>query len=94
MVISPFLFFIECLEKEGGTDRIKLFYSVRTQKDYIELDYIKNVISEDNLFLYCTRENVDYAKNGRIRIEKVLEKVKEKEKTDFYICGSKEFVEN
>ena len=58
----------------------------------IELDYIKNVISEDNLFLYCTGENVDYAKNERIKIEEVLKNVKDKEKADFYICGSNEFI--
>ena len=90
--ISPFLSFIECLEREGRIDRIKLFYSVRTQKDYIELDYIKNTISKDNLFLYCTGENVDYAKNERIKIEEILENVKDKEKADFYICGSNEFI--
>ena len=90
--ISPFLSFIECLEREGRIDRIKLFYSVRTQKDYIELDYIKNTISQDNLFLYCTGENVDYAKNERIKIEEILENVKDKEKADFYICGSNEFI--
>ena len=89
--ISPFLSFIECLEREGGIDRIKLFYSVRTQKDYIKLNYIKNAINKDNLFLYCTGENVDYAKNGRIKIEEILENVKDKEKADFYICGSNEF---
>lgn len=90
--ISPFLSFIECLEREGGIDRIKLFYSVRTQKDYIKLNYIKNAINKDNLFLYCTGENVDYAKNGRIKIEEILENVKDKEKADFYICGSNEFI--
>ena len=90
--ISPFLSFIECLEREEGIDRIKLFYSVRTQKDYIKLNYIKNAINKDNLFLYCTGENVDYAKNGRIKIEEILENVKDKEKADFYICGSNEFI--
>ncbi len=90
--ISPFLSFIECLEKEGGLDRIKLFYSVRTQRDYIELDYIKNTINKNNLFLYCTGEKVDYAKKGRIEIEEILKTVKNKEKADFYICGSNEFI--
>ena len=90
--ISPFLSFIECLEREGGIDRIKLFYSVRTQKDYIELDYIKNTISKDNLFLYCTGEKVGYAKNERIKIEEILKNVKEKGKANFYICGSNEFI--
>lgn len=90
--ISPFLSFIECLEKEGGLDRIKLFYSVRTPKDYIELDYIKNVIKEENLFIYCTDEKVEWAENRRINIEDILKNTKNKETAEFYICGSSEFI--
>ena len=90
--ISPFLSFIECLEKEEGLDRIKLFYSVRTPKDYIELDYIKNKVRKGNLFLYCTDEKVDWAENRRINIEDILKNTKDKDRADFYICGSNEFI--
>ncbi len=91
--ISPFLSFLEYLEEEGGLDRVKLFYSARKKENFIHLDYIKNVLNENQLFLFSTREENTGMNNKRIELEyDVLKNIKNKEKAHYYICGSKEFI--
>ena len=90
--ISPFLSFLECLDKEGGVERMKLFYSVRRKEDFIELEYLKKKLKNNQLFLHCTRENIEEGENRRIEIEDILNNIENKENTHFYICGSNEFI--
>ena len=93
--ISPFLSLLECLEDEGGLERVTLFYSARKKEDFIHLDYIQNVLNEEQLFPFSTREEIEGIRNERIEIENdIFKNIKNKEKAHYYVCGSKEFILN
>lgn len=86
--IAPFLSFIESLEKEGGIERLMLFYSARKYEDFFSIEYLKKTISKDKLKLYLTREKKDGIENRRI----ATADIPKIDNGHYYICGSQEFI--
>lgn len=90
--VAPFISFIEFLEKEGGIERLHLYYSARFNKEFVNLENLSQKVVKNNLNLYCTRETSDFAYNGHIKIENILANVKTIKEEHFYICGSLDFI--
>ena len=90
--VAPFLSFIECLSKEGGLERLFLYYSVRHQSEFVNLSNIRLKLPATNFFPFCTRENSVIAQNRHIKIEDIMVNVNGIKDEHFYICGSKDFI--
>lgn len=95
--VAPFRSMIVESVRLKPSRKISLFYSNKKIKDIVfkeEFDALaarhKNIF---NLNYYLTKEKfvVDNIKSGRIPIKDILEK-KSSNSTEFFICGSKDFV--
>lgn len=89
--IAPFLSYIECMARDGGLDRLFLYYSVRLNCEFVAKDYIEDVLGEQAKF-YCTRQSVLGTINRHITIEDVLLNTHNVADEHFYICGSSTFI--
>lgn len=90
--IAPFLGFAES-EKCELTRNINLFYSVKTEDEFIEVEELMKRFGKKNVHLYTTREEVKISKHRRIQIEDILSCIKSINQTDFFISGSKDFID-
>ena len=89
--IAPFLSFVEELEQESQIDRLELFYTVREEKDFISYEYLKSVISKDNLHLFVTDEKSELVNNRLMNIDDIINDENHINK-HYYISGSPEFI--
>ena len=92
--LAPFLSFAQQLKAEFSTDNFHLYYSVSHAKEFVSLDLLSSILHQENLHLFCTREQVDYAFNRRIDIKDVLRNVQSIDAEYFYLCGSKSLISN
>lgn len=90
--ISPFSSFVQQLKAEFTTDNFHLYYTVSHVNQFVNLDLLKLILPKENLHLFCTRENIDYALNRRIQINDILQNVELIDEEYFYLCGSKEMI--
>lgn len=86
--ITPFLSFLDYLEKKEELDRIRILYSVRHRDEAFYYDEIRNKIGK-NVILFTTRENREDSINRRIEFQDILQV--SNAQTEVYICGSEEF---
>lgn len=89
--IAPFLGVIEAASKQRR-ENVKLFYSVKTTQEFIDLDELFERIGKENVKLFCTRESSEFYENKRIAIEDVISDINDIQNTNFYICGSQQFI--
>lgn len=88
--ITPFLSFLDFLEKSNELNRLKLFYSVKFRKDAFDFNILQNSLGR-GLSVYTTREKCDDTVNRRIEINDILCQLINTKETIFYLCGSKSF---
>lgn len=89
--VAPFLGFAEEV-KQHNLETAKLFYSVRTAEEFIDIDKLGSNLGQDNLKLFCTREETAFSDNRRVELEDILAEVDDINQTNFYICGSQVFI--
>jgi len=89
--VTPFFSFIEALEEQNELDRLKLLYSVKKHKDFIRLNYLKNKLSADQLFLFTTQEENKETINRRITKKDVINAASDYKEAHYYICGTNQF---
>lgn len=87
--IAPFLSYLEYVKKNSVSNPTYIFHSVKTSQELI--DKFFEIPSNVLYFKFITRESYESAYNRRIEISDIL-KLNVSEDTDFYICGSMEFV--
>lgn len=85
--ITPFLAMTQYF-KSIEYKEMELFYSVKKESQFIDLEMFKSNIK--NLYLFTTKDGSKYI-NRRINIQDIIEKGYSKD-DHFYICGSKEFI--
>jgi ferredoxin-NADP reductase len=85
--ITPFLSMTQYF-KSIDYKKMELFYSVKNENQFIDLDFFKTNI--DHLHLYTTQDNSSYI-NRRISINDIKDRNFSID-DHFYICGSKEFI--
>lgn len=86
--ITPYLGLIEYYESIGKLDRVRLFYSVREEKDLIHYETLKQKLT-DRLHVYITREKSARFTSRRMTLEDI--KAQSHLKSNVYVCGSKAF---
>ncbi len=89
--IAPFLGFVEEIKK-NDLKTAKLFYSVRKEKEFIDVNELREHLGQDNLNLFCTQETTSFSENRRVEIEDIISAVEDMDQTNFYICGSQLFI--
>uniref|UniRef100_A0A7C4RXM3 FAD-dependent oxidoreductase n=1 Tax=Fervidobacterium pennivorans TaxID=93466 RepID=A0A7C4RXM3_FERPE len=87
--IAPFLSYLEYVKKNSVSNPTYIFHSVKTSQELIDKSF--EISSNVLYFKFITRESYESAYNRRIEISDIL-KLNVSEDTDFYICGSMEFV--
>lgn len=87
--LSPFIPMINQALKENK--RVKLLYSVRTEKDIICKEWLKSVNTRIVVVITLTREKNPSYEFGRIPI--ILEKYLESD-FDYYLCGYSDFIKD
>ncbi len=97
--IAPIVSMVRALTLENDTRRISLLYSNRTQDDIVffrELEALANMHERFSLLHFITRESAqgDTIREGRITAEHICETITNHAKTDFFVCGSVEFVKD
>ncbi len=89
--IAPFISFAGQLDKDGQIDRMRLYYSAKTQKELVCLDILSKLIPEKNCNISLTREDNPEFEKGRISLDKIKIEIPDIGKAHFYICGDEEF---
>jgi len=87
--ITPFLGLTEYFYKLGKQKNLTLFYSAKSIDRLIFKDFFTEKI--DDLHLHITQEDSGF-NNFRIRLDDISNY--SNQDTHFYICGSKDFIEN
>lgn len=86
--VTPYFGLVNYYESIGLIDNITLFYSVKSSKDLLHYNKLKQALG-DRLEVFVTREHSEQSQNSRITIDDIM-RVGSKD-TNIYICGSKSF---
>ncbi len=86
--ITPFHSMIKSSKEIGG---LRLWYSSKTKEDMVYFDEFKKILGK-NFHPHITREKISGTKLTRINPKEITEILDDKNNTEFFICGSIEFV--
>ena len=98
--ITPLIGIIRYCTDRNLSNRVKLVYSVKTPQDIIyreDLEKIKNRNSNFDYVATVTRADDEISwkgRKGRIDLNLLKENIEDASGSTYFLCGSKEFVEN
>lgn len=87
--IAPILSFCEQLTRDNFDQRLHVFYSFKNQDEQIGINILKAIVPEDQLHLYCTRQQLPGLPNKRIEWKDIAGL--DINQTHYYICGGESF---
>ncbi len=94
--IAPFMSMLRSIADDGLAVDGTLFYSNKTAEEILWKQEIEEIAGKNKNLSYIftlTRQQWD-GKTGRIDKSLIFSRIQEKENTNFYICGSPDFVKS
>lgn len=89
--IAPILSFCEQLKQNNMQNRLHVFYSFKNESEKIGLETLKAVIPEEQLHLFCTRQEISSIANCRVNWKDIKQIDFDYQSDHFYICGNEIF---
>lgn len=89
--IAPILSFAEELKKNKQEKRLHVYYSFKNSEENMGINILKEIVPENQLHLYSTREKISGVNCRRIEKNDILNSGLDFSLSHFYICGSENF---
>lgn len=89
--IAPILSFVEELKKIQQEKRLHVYYSFKNSEENMGINILKEIVPENQLHLYSTREKISGVNCRRIEKNDILNSGLDFSLSHFYICGSENF---
>ncbi len=89
--IAPILSFAEELKKIQQEKRLHVYYSFKNSEENMGINILKEIVPENQLHLYSTREKISGVNCRRIEKNDILNSGLDFSLSHFYICGSENF---
>lgn len=91
--ITPFLGISQEIRKRD-IKNVKFLYSVKSVEEAFFLSEIESDLNHENISVFCTEKANSKHFNRKIEIQDIVSDVSDLDKTLFYVCGPKGFIEN